>query len=119
MTKANRNPGCDNSPKNKMVEDIAVALETGDTHFMSALLDSGTVWHDAGSGEILGEDILSKLRGQCQHDVLTIDQAISHDKVGAVNGQARRGKTGQRFCHVIEFTSAKCHKIRRVESYRG
>lgn len=119
MTNVNRSTDCSNSPKNKLVEDIAVALETGDTHFMSALLDSGTVWHDAGSREILGEDIPGKLRGQDQPDVLTIDHAISHGKVGAVNGQARRGKTGQRFCHVIEFTSAKCHKIRRVESYRG
>lgn len=119
MTNVNRSTACGNSPKNKMVEDIAVALETDDARFISAILDSGGVWNDADSGEVVWEDILSELRGQNKQDVVTIDHVMSHGKLGAANGHAKRGKTGQRFCHVIEFTSAKCNKIRRVESYRG
>ena len=119
MTNVNRSTACGNSPKNRMVEDIAVALESGDTRFLSAILDSGAIWNGADSGEVVGEDILSKLHGQGKQDVVTIDHVMSHGKVGAVNGHAKRGKIVQRFCHVIEFTSTKCNKIRRVESYRG
>lgn len=119
MTTVNRSTDCGNSPKNKMVEDIAVALETGDTSFLSAILDSRAIWNYSDRSETSGENILNELHGQDKQDVLTIDRVISHGKVGAVNGHAKRGKTEQRFCHVIEFTSTKCNKIRRVESYRG
>lgn len=119
MTEVNRSTDCGNSPKNRMVEDIAVALETGDTNFLSTILDSGAVWNYSGRREASGEDILSELHRQDKQDVLTIDHVMSHGKLGAVNGHAKRGKTEQRFCHVIEFTSTKCNKIWRVESYRG
>lgn len=119
MTKVNRSTDCGNSPKNKMVEDIAVALETGDNNFLSAILDSGAVWNYSDRRAASGEDILSELHGQDKQDVVTIDHVMSHGKLGAVNGHAKRGKTEQRFCHVIEFTSTKCNKIWRVESYRG
>lgn len=119
MTKVNRSTDCGNSPKNKMVEDIAIALEMSDTNFLSAILDSEAIWNNWDGCETVGESIPGELHGQTKPDVLTIDHVMSHGRVGAVNGHAKRGRTQQRFCHVIEFTSTKYNKIRRVESYRG
>lgn len=42
MTKLNRSSDCGNSPKNKVVEDIGIALERGDTEFLSSIIDSET-----------------------------------------------------------------------------
>lgn len=119
MARLNRSADCGNSPKNRMVEDIGIALEMRDTEFLSSILDSGAVWSYSSSIKTAAEKILDTLSTQEKPAVLTIDHVMSHGKVGAVNGHAEHGKGGQRFCHIIEFTSAKCSRVKRIESYGG
>ena len=117
MAQVKRSTDCGNSPKNRMVEDIAIALDTGDSDFLSAILDSGAVWNYVGGTATTPEAILKQISAVKTPASLTVDHVTSHGKVGAVNGKVRRGKTEQRFCHVIEFTSVKCNQVRRIESY--
>lgn len=119
MTKLNRSTDCGNSPKNKMVEDIGIALEMRDTEFLSTILDPEAVWDSSSSIKTSAENILNALNTQHKPTVLTVAHVMSHGKVGAVNGQAERGKGEQRFCHVIEFTSTKCNRVKRIASYGG
>ena len=120
MTKLSRSTDCGNSPKNKMVEDIGVALEMRDCEFLAAILDSEAVWSYSRSIITTAEKILDSLLTQDKPAVLAIDHSISHGKVGSVNGRAdRNGKGEQRFCHIIEFTSTKCNRVKRIESYEG
>jgi len=119
MTKLNRSTDCGNSPKNKMAEDIGIAVEMRDCEYLSSILDSEAVWIYLGSKTTTANKILDTLSSQDKPTALTIDHAISHGKVGAVNGYAEHGKGKQRFCHIIEFTSTKCHQVKRIESYGG
>lgn len=117
MTQVNRSKDCGNSPKNKMVEDIAIALVTQDADFLFSILDSEAVWNYMGGSATSPDAILDQVGAANRPTSLTVDHVMSHGKVGSVNGSARRGKNEQRFCHVIEFTSVKCNRIRRIESY--
>ena len=116
MTRVNRSTDCGNSPKNKMVEDIAIAMEMRDAKFLAGILDPEATWTNPDSRGISAEAMLQLLMKKDKPRVLTIDHIMSHGKVGAANGSTG-AKGEQRFCHVIEFTSTKCNKIRRIESY--
>ncbi len=119
MTRVSRSVDCGNSPKNRLVEDVVVALEVLDVDFLLGILDSNAVWAFAGGRAVSAQTILSRLSTMKAPTALTIDRVMSHGKVGAVNGIAKHGKDVQRFCHVIEFTSAKFTRVGRIESYRG
>ena len=119
MTKINRSADCGNSPKNKMVEDIGIALERGDAELLSSILDPEVVWSYSSSMTTTAEKILDVLSTLDKPATLTIDHVMSHGKVGAVNGCSERGRDEQRFCHIIEFTSTKCNGVKRIESYGG
>lgn len=117
MTKVTRSKDCGNSPKNGMVEDIAIGLETGDTGLLATLLDDGASWNCSDNSDTCAEDILASLGKLSDPKALTIDHVMSHGKVGAVNGHTTHGNNIQRFCHVIEFTNTKCNRVTRIESY--
>ncbi|ALS99894.1 nuclear transport factor 2 family protein [Lacimicrobium alkaliphilum] len=117
MSQVSRSADCGNSPKNKMVEDIAIALETRDTDFLRSILDPEVMWNYVGGTVTTSAAILVQVGELDKPTSLTVDHVISHGKTGAVNGYTRKGKSEQRFCHVIEFTSVKCNRIRRIESY--
>jgi|SRR5690554_667422 len=117
MTKINRSAGCGNSPKNKTVEDIAIALEVRDCEYLSTMLDPEAVWNHSNGPTSTAKQIMHRLLAEGKPAILTIDNAISHGKVGAVNGRFEGVKGEQRFCHIIEFTSAKCIRVARVDSY--
>ena len=119
MTLVNRSADCGNSPKNKMVEDIAVALEIRDGEFLATILDSDALWNYVGGTLNTAKVVLDHLASLNKPTSLTIDRVMSHGKVGAVNGIAKYGKSAHRFCYVIEFTSVKCNQIRRIELYGG
>ncbi|MDO3386090.1 hypothetical protein QWI17_09605 [Gilvimarinus sp. SDUM040013] len=119
MTRLNRSADCGNSPKNKMVEDIGIALEMRDAEYVSSILDSEAVWSYTSSITNAAEKILATLNSLDKPVALTIDHVISHGKIGAVNGFSEHGRGEQRFCHIIEFTSTKCNRVKRIESYGG
>jgi hypothetical protein len=119
MTKINRSTDCGNSPKNKLVEDIGIAFELADTDFLSAILDFKAEWNYTNGSKITAEKVLATLTELDKPVSLTIDHVMSHGKVGAVNGKAKRRESEWRFCYVNELTTTKCNRIKRIESFGG
>lgn len=117
MTQIIRSVDCGNSPKNQMVEDLAVAFESGDSGSLSSVLEQAARWNCAAFELVTAETILASVRAQPKPDEVFIDRVMSHGKVGAVNGVSRRGGAERRFCYVFAFSSVKCQRLSRIESY--
>lgn len=119
MAKVNRSKDCGNSPKNKFAENIAVSIELGDSAFLIEVLSQDALW-ELPNGALIKRDEVKAQIDTCREKpvTLTIDHVVTHGKAGAVNGTVEQ-KSGalKRFCHVIEFSTAKCEKVRRIVSY--
>lgn len=117
MTEISGSVDCGNSPKNKLVQDVAIFLETGEG--TSDGLHEDVVWSDRGQEPIKGRTAVQReVDSAAKPTSLRVDHAISHGRVGAVNGDATlaNGHT-RRFCHVIEFTSAAAKAVASIHSY--
>lgn len=115
--KINGSRDCGNSPKNRIVQDIAVALEAG--NLPETGIDGSTVWHRADGRKLEGaESLRSALDEVLPAESITVSHAISHGKAGAANGvSVLAGGRTRRFCHVVEFTSVKATTIAEIDSY--
>lgn len=116
MTTISQSRDCGNSPKNRFAEQIAIALEIGDTGFLTDVLDEGVTW-EAASGEVTGCDqVLAQVKKTRKPKGLSIDHVVTHGKAGAVNGVLELDSAG-RFCHVLTFTNTKCQTLQRITSF--
>lgn len=77
---------CGNSPKNKLAEDLSVALLTGDTKTLNHLLTDDSVVELVGGERYPLSSILEGAASIPELLKLTIEHAISHGKVAAVSG---------------------------------
>lgn len=111
---------CGNSPKNTLVERVAVALETGDQAFLGEYLAEGAVWETSDGRMVEGDGIVGVASERAATVAsVSIDHVISHGKIGSANGTCRDSRGRQaHFCHVVEFSNVKFTRIRRICSYR-
>ena len=117
MVQIHGSKDCGNSPKNKFVQDVAVALECGDA--VSSAFSEDVIWETRSKEPISGKDAVCKdLEARPKPASVVIEHAISHGKVGAASGEVTfmNGDT-RRFCHVFEFTNAKANCVAVVRSY--
>lgn len=108
---------CGNSPKNKFVQDVAVAMECGEA--MPDAFSEDVTWEQPAQ-PIFGKDaVLDYLGSLTKPTSVTVQHAISHGKVGAASGEVTL-ENGQirRFCHMFEFTNSKANCVAVVRSYR-
>ena len=121
MTIIERSKDCGNSPKNQLVEDLTVAISTGDGQTASHLITDDAQWKILG-GEVFDgrEAILQALELTDSNSVLrlTIWHVLSHGKTGAANGTILYQNSERNFCHVIEFANAKGISVRAITSYQ-
>lgn len=111
---------CGNSPKNKLVQDLAVALELGDADFLEASITNDAQWEIAGSEPLEGRGRILEAFSDSKSEVesLEIDRVLSHGRSGAVNGKlVVTGGSRRAFCHVFEFSNTKGVAVRRIISY--
>ncbi len=117
MTQVQGSKDCGNSPKNKFAQDVAVALECGETD--PGAFSENVIWETPSTEQITGKRaLLEHLRDRPKPSSVVVQHAITHGKVGAASGEVTfaNGHT-RRFCHVFEFTSAKANCIAVVRSY--
>lgn len=117
MTEINDSADCGNSPKNRFVQDIAIALETGagqDDQF-----DENVVWTRTPDEQITGRDaLIASVAAKESAAKVIVEHAISHGKVGAANGEVILANGHRyRFCHVIVFTNVKANCVATIASY--
>jgi hypothetical protein len=121
MTKIVRSKDCGNSPKNQLVENLAVALATGDRRTAASLVTDDVQWNIVG-GEVLSgrETVLRALLDVNGKAIvqLTVLHVVTHGKAGAVNGTVQFRDTEQGFCDVFEFSNAKATNVSQITSYR-
>lgn len=117
MTTISGSKDCGNSPRNGFVEKIAIALTTGRAE--EGDFSEDVIWEGSLVETVEGRRALFQaLANQPKPDAVTIDHAISHGKTGAANGRLifANGNV-RRFCHVLEFTSAKANCISMIKSF--
>lgn len=120
MTDITPSRDCGNSPKNQFAEQIAIAMETGDTGFARDALDDNVMW-ESSKGDISGRSqVLARLEQALQPDRLFIDHVVTHGSAGAVNGVAEHegSMRPRRFCYILTFTNTKCRMLRRITSFQ-
>ncbi|WP_367714889.1 hypothetical protein AB2N04_13125 [Nitratireductor sp. GISD-1A_MAKvit] len=110
---------CGNSPKNRRIQDLAVALLAGDEATLSRLLEEQAVWEIAGDGVFVGRKAIIAASGKPAIAAITVNHAISHGRSGAANGHLRC-KSGDEiaFCDIVEFGSAKGTAVARITTLR-
>ena len=79
-----RSSGCGNSPKQKLVEDMSVALAGADAGIMASLAVPELVWLHIGKKPIEGQNaVLSAIRKSGPATEVTIERVVSHGRAGA------------------------------------
>ncbi len=108
---------CGNSPKNKFVQDVSVAMECGEA--MPDAFSEDVAWEQPALQISGKDDVLDYLGSLAKPTSVTVRHAISHGKVGTASGEVtlENGHI-RRFCHVFEFTNTKANCVAVVRSYR-
>ena len=118
MMKVIRSSGCGNSPKQKLVEDMSVALAGADVGIMASLAVPELVWLHIGKKPIEGQDaVLSAIRKSGPATEVAIERVVSHGRAGAVNGIITRSGKHTAFCHMFEFKNAKGTHVKSISTY--
>ena len=113
-----RSSGCGNSPKQKLVEDMSVALAGADVGIMASLAVPELVWLHIGKKPIEGQDaVLSAIRKSGPATEVAIERVVSHGRAGAVNGIITRGGKRTAFCHMFEFNNTKGTHVKSISTY--
>jgi hypothetical protein len=122
LTKILRSKDCGNSPKNKFIEELEIAIAKSDIEFLLNRVTEDIHWNIVGHKSVRGAGKLSEaLRRASPASAiteLTIHHIVTHGKAGAVNG-VRKYKDGVTcdFCTVYEFSSAKGTSVSGITHY--
>jgi hypothetical protein len=116
-----RSEKCGNSPKNIFVQEMSIALASGELAYLEARIDAQVRWRIVGQTEITSKDNLMGFLGSestLDFKKLTIHQVVTHGKAGVVNGTVQfEDGSVREFCDVYEFTSAKGTSVKVITSY--
>lgn len=119
--KITRSPDCGHSPKNQLLEDLAIARWMNDAEALDRLLSDAIELVVIGSVPITGKDAVIASIGLSQAGEiieLVIVHVSQHGWVGAVNGQVKiRGGRVIDFCDVCKFTNTKGTSVASITSY--
>ncbi len=119
MTRITRSGECGNSPKNAFAEDFAIALLTADADKLnnwlaaqcSALLPNGI--------NADGTEAIMSAIGKILPDIesLRIHHAITHGRVGAVNGELTHAEKTTGFALMLDFKTTKADSVAAIRLY--
>ena len=113
-----RSSDCGNSPKQKLLEDMSVALAGADAGLIDSLAVPELVWLHIGKKPVEGQDaMLSAIRESGPATEVAIERVVSHGRAGAVNGIITRGSKRTAFCHMFEFNNTKGTHVKSISTY--
>lgn len=109
---------CGNSPKNKMVQKIAIAIIKKDTDKIKNLCTKDIVWDISGVDQFQGHESLKNAISTLSKRKIAeveIDTAISHGRKGASFAIGKQeGNAVIVQANIIEFKSAKGSIIAKI-----
>lgn len=118
MTRIELSGDCDNSPKNKLLQDLTVAIARNDLERIAQIVTEDVDWVPIGRKSVTGvSSLCQRISRVGPATRLTIDRVMSHGKSGAVNGEVTYRKSNRAFCFVFEFANAKGQAVKRITSY--
>ena len=118
MTTVIGSGNCGNSPKNRLLEELTIAVGSANLSEIRVRVTDSISWIRVGQDSAIGADAVCSLLESCDPaDELTIFHVISHGRAGAVNGSARYGAHEEAFCHVFEFNNAKGKLVQAMTTY--
>lgn len=119
MTKVTLSGECGNSPKNAFAERCAVALLAGEKAEIDVALERACIAILPGEVETSGPDALIDALAKAvgKPEAVTILHAITHGRIGAVNGTFAKGGKIQGFALTFEFRNTKADSIAAVRLY--
>ena len=113
-----RSSDCGHSPKQKLLEDMSIALAGADAGLIDSLTVPELVWLHVGGKPVEGQDaVLSAIRKSGPATEVAIDRVASHGRAGAVNGIITRGSKRTGFCHMFEFNNTKGTHLKSISTY--
>lgn len=122
MPKVTKSPDCGNSPKNLLVQSLAVALETSNRSAFARCVTDDLIWALPGRRSLDGKAAaLAYLKSRSVTPAtarIHVKRVVSHGRAGAADGTLilKSGVT-HGFCHVVEFASAKGGRVSAICSY--
>lgn len=119
MTKVTLSGECGNSPKNAFAEQAAIAILTGDASRLGDWLTEDCIAVAADGVKAEGREaaVTALTKAVGNPDGLKILHAITHGRIGAVNGTYTRGKATTGFALNFEFRNTKADGIVVIRLY--
>ena len=88
VMKVIRSSDCGHSPKQKLLEDMPVALAGADAGLIDSLTVPELVWLHIGKKSVEGQDaVLSAIRKSGPATEVAIEKVVSHGRAGAANAR--------------------------------
>ncbi|MCB0034199.1 MAG: hypothetical protein KDE51_09275 [Anaerolineales bacterium] len=116
-----RSQDCGNSPKQKFVEELTVALACANLDYLLDHITADFVWLVNGKEQIEGKQAVAAAVQDKEQDGRTqviIKHVVSHGKKGAANGTILSNEENSiEFCCLYEFSNAKCTHVRELTTY--
>jgi hypothetical protein len=121
MPKVIKGPECGNSPKNLLVQALAIAIETSNRSAFVRCTTDDVTWAIPGRRTFAGRPAAQAyLRSRAPAVVkkVVMRRIVSHGRAGAADGTLIL-QTGETlgFCHVVEFSNAKGQRMSSIYSY--
>lgn len=112
---------CGNSPKNKFVQSLSIALAKGDVAFILGKVTDDIRWEIVGDKTVFGKDefaaALKRMKDNAAVE-LTIQHVLTHGRAGAVNGTFKLTHGRKRaFCDVYGCSGANGKSVKEITSY--
>jgi hypothetical protein len=121
MPKIIKSKDCGNSPRNLLVQSLAIAIERANASAFARCVTDDVIWALPGRRSFAGKAACLaylKSRRQDAPKLVTVRRALSHGRAGAADGTLtdESGLT-HGFCHVINFSTVKGDRISAISSY--
>lgn len=118
-----RSGACGNSPKNLLLEDLAVALLSGDADRVVALTTAMVRWRQPNAPLAEGQAAVVRLAERTRPRgaaALIIHHVVSHGRAGAVTASLQSGKQPPaELCLFFTFANTKGSAVDFVTTYRA
>jgi len=120
LPKVTKSADCGNSPKNLLVQALAIALETANGAAFARCTSEDVVWAVPGRRSFQGRTAaLARLRSKQPDSArIVVRHIVSHGRGGAAEGLLiDESGLSHGFCHVMEFANAKGDRVSAIFSY--
>lgn len=112
-----RSGECGNSPKNAFAEEFAIALMTGDEKCAGWIADESVAIFPGGKAQGREAIIAAVAETVADLNALRIVHAITHGRVGAVNGELTGAGETKGFALILDFRNTKADSVAALRVY--